>query len=123
MQSSSYDAAGRTGGWLSPCSRRLLVALFSMGFFSGLVQAAEGHVDSQAEVWATACLSCHSAPQASDQRHIPSLYGMQASRIESQMRAYASGEKPGLLMQQLAKGYDPDVLHRIALWFQNTPKE
>jgi cytochrome c553 len=123
MESSSYDAKQRAGGRLSPCTRGLLAVFLSLGATAGAMASSDAYVDPQAEVWAAACLTCHSAPQAADQRHIPSLYGMQASRIEGQMRAYASGEKPGLLMQQLAKGYDAETLRRIALWFQNTPKE
>lgn len=118
----SYVATNRAGGRSSPLKRGFFAALFVLCAAGG-AQASEGSVDPQAEVWASACLTCHSAPQAADQRNIPSLFGMQASRIEGQLRAYASGEKPGLLMQQLAKGYDPEVLHRIAVWFQNQPKE
>jgi cytochrome c553 len=38
------------------------------------------------------------------------------------MKSYAIAEKPGELMHQLAKGYDEQTMHRIALWFQNTPE-
>lgn len=119
----SYDATTPARGRSSLLKRRLFAALFSLGTISGLAHASEGYVDPQAEVWAAACLTCHSAPQAADQRNIPSLLGVPAESIQAQMKAYASGEKPGLLMQQLAKGYDPEVLRRIALWFQNQPKE
>lgn len=119
----SYDATTPARGRSSLLKRGLFAALFSLGTISGLAHASEGYVDPQAEVWAAACLTCHSAPQAADQRIIPSLFGVPAESIQAQMKAYASGEKPGLLMQQLAKGYDPEVLRRIALWFQNQPKE
>jgi cytochrome c553 len=89
-----------------------------------VVHAQSGaQTDVQAEVWATACLTCHSAPSSQAKTPIPSLYGLPAERIESQMAAYARGDKPGLLMQQLAKGYDDETLHRIAVWFQNAQEQ
>jgi sulfide dehydrogenase cytochrome subunit len=95
----------------------------ALAMSAGLAHASDAANQAQVKAWASACLTCHSAPQGKETNAIPSLYGMSASRIENQMRAYAAGEKPGLLMQQLAKGYDPEVLRQIALWFQNTPKE
>src|SRR3546814_5319880 len=41
----------------------------------------------------------------------PMLAGLPASRIEEQMREFASGGKPGVLMRQIAKGYSPEVVH------------
>lgn len=79
--------------------------------------------EAQVRTWASACLTCHSAPQGKEANAIPSLYGKSANDIQNAMRAYASGEKPGLLMQQLAKGYDEDTIRQIALWFQNASKE
>lgn len=73
--------------------------------------------DLQVAQWASSCVTCHGAARPVPGSAIPPLAGRSATRIESQMKAYASGSRPGLLMQQIAKGYDPAVVRAIAQWY------
>ena len=122
MASSPDHVARRPSG-----ARRLRSLTLGAGIAFSMAAAtavADDHAaEAQVRAWASACLTCHSAPQGKETNAIPSLYGKSANDIQNAMRAYASGEKPGLLMQQLAKGYDEDTIRQIALWFQNASKE
>jgi cytochrome c553 len=73
--------------------------------------------DLQAAQWASSCVTCHGAARPVPGSAIPPLAGRSAARIENQMKAYASGKRPGVLMQQIAKGYDPEVVRAIAQWY------
>lgn len=122
MASSPDHVARRPRG-----GRRLRSLTLGAGIVFSMAAAtavADNHAsEAQVRTWASACLTCHSAPKGQEANAIPSLYGKSATEIQNAMRAYASGDRPGLLMQQLAKGYDEDTMRQIALWFQNASEE
>ncbi len=74
--------------------------------------------DTQARAWAYSCATCHGAERSAVQG-IPTLAGMPASQLVQAMQDYASGERPGLLMSQIARGYDEAVLQRIGAWYES----
>jgi cytochrome c553 len=80
-------------------------------------------IDFQAMSWASSCVTCHGAETPIKGSSVVSLVGMPAGAIESAMRAYASGERAGPLMQQIAKGYDEATIKRIAQWYASIKKE
>lgn len=87
---------------------------------AGSDSAAAG--DTQARAWAYSCATCHGAAHSAVQG-IPTLAGMPADDIVKAMLAYAGGERPGVLKGQIARGYDEAVLHRIAQWYENLPRD
>jgi cytochrome c553 len=62
-------------------------------------------------------VTCHGAEAPVKGSSVVSLVGLPPGAIESTMKAYASGERPGPLMQQIAKGYDEATIKRIAQWY------
>ncbi|TEA77135.1 c-type cytochrome [Allopusillimonas ginsengisoli] len=78
--------------------------------------------DLQARDWAYSCATCHGIGHSAV-KNIPTLAGMPADDIVKAMQAYASGERPGLLKQQMARGYDEAVLRRIGAWYESQPRD
>lgn len=76
--------------------------------------------DVQARSWAYSCATCHGTTRSAVQG-IPTLAGMPADDIVKAMLAYASGERPGVLKGQIARGYDEAVLRRIGQWYESLP--
>lgn len=98
---------------------RLLVGGFIAG--SGLAStsayAEQPFADIQTASWASACVTCHAAAVPVKGSAIPALAGMPASLIIKKMTNYAAMDTPGSLMGQIAKGYDPQTIARIAQWY------
>lgn len=74
--------------------------------------------DMQARAWAYSCATCHGV-EKSAVSGIPSLAGMPAQRLVALMQRFASDARPGLLMPQIAKGYDEATLWRIGHWYES----
>lgn len=77
----------------------------------------------QAAQWASSCVTCHGATRAVEGSAIPMLAGRPASEIERQMREFAAGTRAGLVMPQIARGYDPQVVRDIAQWYARLAPE
>lgn len=86
---------------------------------AGSDSAAAG--DIKAMAWAYSCATCHGTARSAVQG-IPTLAGMPADDIVKAMLAYASGERPGALKGQIARGYDEAVLRRIGQWYESLPR-
>ena len=90
------------------------------GLAAGLLAAA-GPAQAQADAlqvrsWAAACAACH----GTDGRSVSgsdSLAGANKEQMLRTLLAFKSGDKPALVMHQLAKGYTDDQLAAIAGWF------
>ncbi|MBA2410897.1 MAG: c-type cytochrome [Gammaproteobacteria bacterium] len=65
-----------------------------------------------------ACSACH-GPRGMSEGAIPSIHGLPAKQIESAMRAYRSGKRPGTIMNRIAKGYTDNQIAAIAQYFAN----
>ncbi len=73
--------------------------------------------DFQAMGWASSCVTCHGAAEPIANSPIRNLASMPAEEIVMKMKAYAAGDVPGSLMQQIARGYDEATVVRIANWY------
>lgn len=104
--------------------RTLLVTALSAGgpLLLSSVQAAET-TDMQAMSWASACVTCHGADKAAEGSSVASLAGQPADQLVAKMKAFAQGDVPGSLMQQIARGYDDETLMQIARWYEKQGKE
>lgn len=89
---------------------------------SGIALSHAAAGDLQARAWAYSCVTCHGAGHFATEG-IPTLAGMPADDIVKAMLAYASGERPGLLKSQIARGYDEAMLRRIGKWYENLPRD
>jgi sulfide dehydrogenase cytochrome subunit len=65
-----------------------------------------------------ACNACH-GPQGRSEGAIPSIHGLPAKQIESALRAFKSGKRPGTIMNRIAKGYTNNQIVAIAEYFAN----
>jgi cytochrome c553 len=75
--------------------------------------------DFQAMGWAFSCITCHGGADAASGSGFPRLVDLPAGEIQAAMREFAAGSRPGLLMPQIAKGYDEATIERIAKWFES----
>lgn len=71
---------------------------------------------------AASCAQCHGTdghtPPGSAMRP---LAGMAARYLTEQLLAFRSGERPGIVMPQLAKGYSEEQIGRLAAYFASVP--
>ncbi|MGI8739464.1 MAG: c-type cytochrome [Gammaproteobacteria bacterium] len=65
-----------------------------------------------------ACSACH-GPQGRSEGAIPSIHGLPAKQIESAMRDFRSGKRPGTIMNRISKGYTNNQIAAIAQYFAN----
>lgn len=81
----------------------------------GALMAANVAVAGGASGQATAvtCWGCH-GPSGSSNGATPSLKGLPASHIKSQMMAFKSGARPATIMNRIAKGYSDGEIAAMA---------
>jgi cytochrome c553 len=98
---------------------RIAAALLTLAV--PVARAAESADDAalrHARGLAATCAQCHGSdgatPPGSAMR---TLIGMPASYLTQQMLAFRSGERPGTVMPQLAKGYSDAQIAQIAGYF------
>lgn len=78
----------------------------------------EQAIDFQAMGWASACVTCHGATtRAVPGQVIPPIAGQSVDEFMRKMQHYHQSDEPGVLMVQTIKGYDAQVLRRIAQWY------
>jgi cytochrome subunit of sulfide dehydrogenase len=70
---------------------------------------------------ASSCAGCH-AEAARPDAVAPSIRGQPASELAAAMRAYAAGERPGTVMDRIAKGFSEDEIQAIAAWIASQPR-
>ena len=72
---------------------------------------------AEAPSGAASCSGCHAAnPRA--ETPVPPLVGRPAADITSQMIAFKAGQRPGTIMDRIAKGYSEDEIRAIAAWYE-----
>jgi cytochrome subunit of sulfide dehydrogenase len=91
---------------------RLTVALAIVLTSAGVTLAAD------APPGAASCSGCHPAA-ARAETPVPPLAGRPAGDIASQMIAYKSGQRPGTIMDRIAKGFSDEEIQAIAAWYQS----
>src|SRR3954451_1522363 len=90
---------------------RLTAALALALSMTGGTQAAE------APLGAASCSGCHAANPRVD-TPVPPLAGRPAPDIASQMLAFKAGQRPGTIMDRIAKGFSDDEIRAIAAWYE-----
>ena len=67
---------------------------------------------------ASSCSGCHAAsPNAGTP--VPPLAGRPAADIVSQMAAFKAGQRPGTIMDRIAKGFSENEILAIAAWYES----
>ena len=66
---------------------------------------------------AASCSGCHAAnPRV--ETPVPPLAGRPAADITSQMIAFRSGQRPGTIMDRIAKGFSDEEIRAISAWYE-----
>jgi cytochrome c553 len=65
---------------------------------------------------ALSCSGCH-AMAASVETPVPRLAGRDANAIVAAMQAFRAGQKPGTVMDRIAKGFTDEEIKAIAAWY------
>ena len=76
--------------------------------------------DAAARSTAAGCSACHGTNGASVSQ-LPSLAGAPRTDIVMKMQEFKSGQRPGTVMPQLAKGYTDEQIDLVATWFAAQP--
>ncbi len=90
---------------------RLTAAAMILLASAGIAFAAE------APAGAASCSGCHAASPRVD-TPVPPLAGRPAADMTSQMIAFKSGQRPGTIMDRIAKGFSEDEIRAIAAWYE-----
>lgn len=91
---------------------RLTAAVAIVLASAGAAYAAE------APAGAASCSGCHAAnPRV--QTPVPSLAGRPAADIANEMIAFKGGQRPGTIMDRIAKGFSDDEIRAIAAWYES----
>ena len=102
----------------NPCPLLLAAALLAAGPPARAQDAAALDLRSLA----ASCAQCHGTdgrtPPGSAMR---ALAGMRAPYLAEQLLAFRSGERPGTVMPQIAKGYSDAQIARLAGYFSGVP--
>jgi len=91
---------------------RLTAAVAIVLASAGVALAAE------APAGAAACSGCH-ASSTRVETPVPPLNGRPAADIASQMIAFKAGQRPGTIMDRIAKGFSDDEIRAIAAWYES----
>jgi sulfide dehydrogenase cytochrome subunit len=103
----------------------VLCALVSLAWFYCVALFAADAVDPaqlRAAVFASPCAGCHGTDGKST-GEIPALDHMSAQYIESAMKAFKSDQRPGTVMNRIAKGYTDEQIKLIAGYFEMKNKK
>jgi len=72
---------------------------------------------AEAPAGAASCSGCHAATPRVE-TPVPPLNGRPAADTTSQMMAFKAGQRPGTIMDRIAKGYSEDEIRAIAAWYE-----
>jgi sulfide dehydrogenase cytochrome subunit len=64
------------------------------------------------------CNACH-GPDGKSEGAIPSLDGLTAKQIESELLAFRSGKRSATIMNRIARGYTDNEIAAVAEYFAN----
>ena len=91
---------------------RLTAAVAIVLASAGVAFSAEGPAG------AASCSGCH-ASATRVETPVPPLNGRPAVDIASQMIAFKAGQRPGTIMDRIAKGFSDDEIRAIAAWYES----
>ncbi len=102
---------------MHPDLRYLSVLIVAAAMWSGAAHST----DLRAAILANPCAGCHGMDGVSPGT-IPSINQLSADAIVAALKAFKSGERPGTVMDRIAKGYTDEEIQRIADYFQSLKK-
>ena len=88
-----------------------LVALVILGASTSVASAIE-----VAPAGAAACSGCHPMSRAVE-TPFTRLVGRNAAEIVTAMQEFRTGQRPGTVMDRIAKGFTDDEIKAIAAWY------
>jgi cytochrome subunit of sulfide dehydrogenase len=107
---------------MQPRLRFLASALALAGALATGIARAQDVITLRDRSLAATCAACHGTDgRAIDGGAWPALAGMPAAQLSAQMKAFKTGERPGTVMPQLAKGFSGAQIDRLAAWFAAQP--
>ena len=65
---------------------------------------------------AAACSGCHTT-SARIETPVPRLVGRNAAELVAMMQEFRSGQRPGTVMDRIARGFSDDETRAIAAWY------
>ena len=81
-----------------------------------LVLVAGTALAAEAPPGATGCTGCHAgSPRV--ETPVPPLTGRPAADISAAMVAFKAGQRPGTIMDRIAKGFSDEEIQAIAQWY------
>lgn len=101
--------------WM-PCRRWEQAALAVMMMAPLVCAWGQSSVSMEIRLMAASCAACHGHEGRSTGVGLP-LAGQTAEVLSSKLLGFKSGQIPGTVMQQHAKGYSDDELKRLAQYF------
>ena len=82
-----------------------------------VLASATAASSAEAPAGAASCSGCHAAnPRV--ETPVPPLAGRSAADIISQTIAFKSGQRPGTIMDRIAKGFSDEEIRAIAAWYE-----
>ena len=82
-----------------------------------VLASATAASSAEAPAGAASCSGCHAAnPRV--ETPVPPLAGRSAADITSQTIAFKSGQRPGTIMDRIAKGFSDEEIRAIAAWYE-----
>lgn len=99
---------------------KLLVSLFALAlaqpaFAGGINPMATG----QAMAWQ--CAPCHGTNGQQFLEAMPPLAGMPIKQFTKAMLDYREGNRPAVIMDRVARGFNDEEIHAMAVWFEQQP--
>ena len=88
---------------------RLLVAVIGVASIAATASA-------EPPAGAVSCSGCH-ATSARVTTPVPRLLGADQAAIVKAMQEFRSGQRPGTVMDRIAKGFTDDEIRAIAAWY------
>ena len=89
---------------------RVSVAMICALLASGAAHAAD------APAGAAGCTGCHAGTPRVE-TPVPPLAGRPAADISAAMIAFKAGQRPGTIMDRIAKGFSDEEISAIAQWY------
>jgi cytochrome c553 len=81
-----------------------------------LLSASGAAVAADAPAGAAGCSGCH-ADNPRVETPVPPLAGRPAADISAAMVAFKAGQRPGTIMDRIAKGFSDEEIQAIAQWY------
>jgi len=92
----------------------LCISLAS-GLVAGSLTVAQA-ASAEPPAGASSCTGCHPA-SAGVETPVPRLAGRNADDMVAAMEAFRSGQRPGTVMDRIAKGFTVEEIQAIAAWY------